>query len=182
MSNYTGELTDQGCADLKAAGYVGAIVQAITGRDGVSWTRQQLHACARNGLRIQGYVWCFPGASKASMSSRLGMFDGSNIERLWLDVEQAGLKASDVDRDLSVCDHYMSAKVGCYSGRWFFARQGWLGHTAWSDRLLWDSHYNGEPVVGAGFIPYAGWTVPTMSQFAGTSSVGSVHEIDLNVA
>jgi hypothetical protein len=103
-SNYTGNLTDQGCADLKAAGYVGVIIQAITGLDGVSYTRQQLAACVHNGLRIAGYVWCFPFAAPGSMLTRLGMFDGYRLEFLALDVEEAGTRKFDVDRDLALCD------------------------------------------------------------------------------
>lgn len=180
-SNYTGPLTTQGCLELTAAGVVGVIVQAITGADGRSFTRQQLGMCAANGLRVQGYVWCFPGASNASMTSRLAMFNGARLEALWLDVEQAGLKTSDVDRDLALCDAYLGARTGVYSGRWFFAGQGWLNVTRWSNRPLWDSLYNRVPIVGAGFVPYGGWTKPSVSQFAGTSSIGSVHQIDLDV-
>jgi hypothetical protein len=180
-SNYSGAFTDAHCADLKTAGVVGVIVQAITGLDGVSYTRQQLLACVRNGLRIQGYVWCFPGASQASMRGRLAMLDGFALEALWLDVEQAGLKIADVDRDLGLCDAYLSELTGIYSGRWFFAQQGWLGVTKWSGRPLWDSNYNGVPVVGAGFVPYGGWTKPVVSQYQGTSSIGRVQQIDLDV-
>jgi hypothetical protein len=143
---------------------------------------QQLAMCRKNGLRVQGYCWCFPGASKSSMTSRLAMFDGFAIEALWLDVEQAGLKVADVDRDLALCDAYMQGKpTGVYSGRWFFAQQGWLGLTKWADRPLWDSNYTGIAEVGSGFIPYGGWTNPTITQYAGTSSIGSVQQIDLDV-
>jgi hypothetical protein len=180
-SNWTKDLTDQGCADLKAAGIVGVIAQAITGLDGISYTRQQLDACVRNGLRIAGYVWCFPHDSRASMSGRLQMFDGFAIETLWLDVEQNGLKRTDVDGDLALCDAYKGAPTGIYSGRWFFVQQGWQHDTWWSSRPLWDSNYTGVAEVGTGFVPYGGWTMPTMSQYRGTSTIGHVNQIDLDV-
>ncbi len=181
VSNYSKQLTDQGCADLRAAGIVGCIVQAITGIDGFSYTRQQLDACQRNGLRIAGYVWVFPNALRASMQSRLQMFDSFPIESLWADVEQKGLKTADVDRDLALCDVYIGKLTGVYSGRWFFQQQGWLGHTAWSNRALWDSRYDNVPETQTGFIPYGGWSECTIKQYAGSSSIGSVHQIDLNV-
>lgn len=163
---------------------MGCIVQAITGNDGRSYTRQQLDACVRNGLRIQGYVWSFPNASLSSINGRLSMFDGFPIERLWVDVEQAGLHQSDVDRDLAACDRYMGTwtRVGIYTGRWFWAQQGWLSLTRWADRALWDSNYTGIADVGSGFIPYGGWQWPKITQYRGTSSVGVVNQVDLNVS
>jgi len=174
-------LSDLGCAELKTAGYVGVIIQAITGSNGVSYTRQQLDACVRNGLRVQGYLWCFPGAPRSSATSRLAMFDGYALERLWLDVEQSGLRVADVNRDLTICDAYTGGRTGVYSGRWFFAQQGWLGYTAWSDRPLWDSNYDQIADATVDFKPYGGWTRAAVKQFAGTSAIGSVQQIDLDV-
>lgn len=163
---------------------VGVIVQAITGLDGRSYARQQLDACRRNGLHVQGYLWAFPRASRESILSRLAMFDGSQIEALWLDVEQSGLSETDVDQALAVCDEYMGGgpKTGVYGARWFWAQQGWLGSTRWANRPLWNADYNHTPVVGARFVPFGGWTKPAMSQYEGTSSIGSVHQVDLDVA
>src|SRR3954462_14021835 len=102
-SNWTGNLTDQGCADLKAAGYVGVIIQAITGLDGVSYTQQQVDAALRNGLRVGGYLWCFPGVTPRSIQQRLAMYP-HRPESLWLDVEQSGLTVADIERDLLELD------------------------------------------------------------------------------
>jgi hypothetical protein len=182
-SNYTGNLTDQGCADLKAAGYVGVIIQAITGLDGVSYTRQQLAACVRNGLRIAGYVWCFPFAAPGSMLTRLGMFDGYRLEFLALDVEEAGTRKFDVDRDLALCDAYTTRLpvTWIYTGKWFFDQQHWSQETWWSWRPLWNSLYDHTPVANDHFVPYHGWTKAVIEQYRGTSSVGHVAQIDLNV-
>lgn len=180
-SNYTGPLTPQGCADLKAAGYVGVIVQAITGNNGISYTRQQLTMARDNGLRLQGYVWCFPNTAKVSTTSRLSMFDGFELEYLWLDVEQAGLKQADVDRDLALCDQYFGGVTGIYSGRNVFLGNGWAGITKWSSRPLWNAYYDYVADVDEGFHPYAGWTSCLMKQYAGSSSVGRVIEVDRNI-
>jgi hypothetical protein len=132
---------------------------------------------------VQGYVWAFPGGGAFGLRSRLAMFDGADIEALWLDVEQAGLSVADVDLALAVCDEIVGyLKTGVYSGRWFFAQQGWLAITKWSPRPLWDSNYTGDPTVGSGFKPYGGWSWPTITQYMGTSSVGNVDQIDLNVS
>lgn len=181
LSNYTRELTDGGVDDMLAAGFVGVIVQAITGNDGRSYTRQQLETARRRGLRLQGYVWCFPGASPDSMRARLALFNGYPLEGLWLDVEQVGVTVADVNRDLALCDQYMGWPVGLYSGKWFFDLQGWSHLSLWADRPLWDSDYNYVPEVGYGFRPYGGWTMPAMSQYEGTSNVGRVSEVDKNV-
>ena len=149
----------------------------------MSYTRQQIDACIRNGLRIAGYVWCFPGDTASSMHSRLKMFDGFALESLWLDVEQSHVKVADVDSDLAVCDAYSGHLTGIYSGHWYFQQQGWLGVTKWADqgRPLWDSRYDGVPVTQAGFVAYGGWHSCLIKQYAGTSTVGSVSQIDLDV-
>lgn len=163
------------------------IVQAITGLDGNSYTAQQLDACRRNGLRIQGYVWCFPHSTASSIRSRLAMFNNFIIEDLWLDLEQAGTRIIDADADLIECDAYLvkrglgHIRTGIYTARWFFKAQGWLNLTRWSDRRLWEALYDGTPVANDHFIPYAGWTAATIEQYKGTSDIGRVHQIDLDV-
>lgn len=173
ISNYSKELTDQGCADLKAAGVVGVIIQAVTGLDGLSYTRQQLDAATRNGLRIAGYV--FPGG----LATKLAMFDGYTIEFLWLDLELP-ISIHAVDQALAMCDAYLGKLTGIYSGRWFFAQQGWLSLTRWSNRALWDSNYDGDPVLADDFRPYGGWTSCVVKQYHGTTDIGAVHELDLD--
>ena len=181
ISNYTGPLTEQGCADLKAAGFVGIISQAITGLDGNTYTRQQLAMAQQCDLRLAGYMWCFPGASELGVRYRLEMFDGFVLEFLALDLEQQGTHVIDVERDLALCDPYWRGKTWVYSGKWFFDQQGWSHLDLWADRPLWDSDYDGEPDVDVGFVPYGGWTQRAMKQYRGTSTIGVVDQIDLNV-
>ncbi len=127
-------------------------------------------------------MWVFPNTWTAGTQQRLAMFDGYALEALWVDVEQAGLHVSDVDRDLGACDSYLGKTVGIYSGRWYWAQQGWLGMTKWADqgRDLWDSHYDGVDDVDVNFVPYGGWTQCQIKQFQGSSQVGSVQQVDLN--
>lgn len=157
---------------------VGVIVQAITGLDGNSYTRQQLQACVDNGLRIAGYVWCFPGTDVAS---RLSMFQGFNLDALWLDVEQQGLTTANVQRDLDVCDAFEDngKLTGIYTGKWFWDQMGW--GDLWSNRPLWDAHYDAVAATDQNFAPYGGWTSCVVKQYRGTSDIGTVHQIDMDV-
>jgi hypothetical protein len=153
---------------------VGVIIQAVTGLDSKSYTRQQLAMCRTNGLRTQGYV--FPGG----LAAKLARFDGHALEALWLDVELPITEAA-VNAALIQCDAYTGQRTGLYSGKWFFDQQGWSHHSYWASRPLWDSHYNGVAVTQQGFVPYGGWTSCVIKQYAGTSAIGSVHQIDLDV-
>jgi hypothetical protein len=181
-SNYTGAFTDQMMADLKAAGVKGIIVQAITGADGTSYTRQQCQMAVSHGFLLGGYVWCFPGENQASIDGRLAMFDGFPLAFLWADVEQTGTTVADVNLLLARCDAYTGQQTGVYTGKWFFDQQGWSGLTLWSNRPLWVSIYDGQANVLIGFVPFGGWTACVVKQYAGSSSIGSVHMIDLDVA
>lgn len=181
-SNYTGAFTDQQMQGLVDSGVQGVIVQAITGLNGISYTSQQCQMVAQYGLTLHGYVWCFPGESATSIDGRLAMFNGKPVRRLWADVEQAGLSMRDVDLLLRRCDLYLpTQRTGVYSGRWFFAQQGWLGVDRWSDRDLWDANYvDGVPDPTVGFVPYGGWDHCAIKQYKGTSDVGTLHEVDLD--
>lgn len=180
-SNYSKMFTLQGIQDLKNAGVVGVIIQAVTGLDGNSYTRQQLSMCVDNGLRIAGYV--FPGY----LATKLDMFQGFDIEFLILDVELP-ISIDDVNASLAICDQYMAAHgrprlTSIYSGRWFFANMGWLGYTQWADegRALWDSNYDDTPMTRSDFRPYGGWAFPAVKQYHGTTDVGHIHTVDLDV-
>jgi hypothetical protein len=174
-SNYTGAFTNQMMLDLQNAGVISIIIQAVTGRDGKSFTRQQLDMASRHGFSLMGYV--FPDG----LESKLPMYDGYQLLALWLDVELPITRAG-VDAALAQCDSYFGARTGIYTGKWFFDQQGWSQQSYWADRDLWDSNYDGIAVVGADFRPYGGWDHRVIKQYAGTSSIGSVHQIDLDVA
>jgi GH25 family lysozyme M1 (1,4-beta-N-acetylmuramidase) len=165
VSNFQGELTQDTIASLKAQSCSFVVVQAITGADGVSYTRQQLQAAVSAGFEVQGYVWCFPGDTQASIEQRLHLFDGFPITQLWLDVEQAGVTVDDVNRVLPCCDAYIGGKTHIYTGKWFFDQMGWSGQALWSDRLLWDAHYDGDPDPDSNFASYGGWQRCEMKQY-----------------
>lgn len=184
VSNYSGALSSGQVDDLKKAGYGLVIVQAITGLDGKSYTSQQLATCHGMFMRVQGYVWCFPNETAASVNSRLNMFNGFPLERIWLDVEQAGVTVKDVNLALSLCDLYMGndTPTGIYSGKWFFDAQKWTNRSFWANRPLWDSNYDGVADPDVNFRPYGGWDRCEIKQFRGTSTVAGIPNVDINVA
>jgi hypothetical protein len=178
VSNYTGPLTADRIAALQAWGCRFVVVQAITGQDGVSWTRQQCQAVLDAGMDLQGYVWAFPGENTLSVTNRLALFGAFPLSRLWLDVEQAGLTVQDVNLALGACDNWHGQHTGIYTGKWFFDQQGWSGQALWADRDLWHSSYDHVADAGAGFVPYGGWTRPAVKQY---DNVGPIPDADVNV-
>lgn len=109
------------------------------------------------------------------------MFNGFPLESLWLDVEEGGLKQSDVDRDLALCDKHQGSLTGIYSAKWVFSMMGWLGVTKWARRALWTANYDDIPDPDVGFVPFSGWASCAAKQYRGTTTVGVVSEIDLSV-
>jgi hypothetical protein len=161
-------------------------VQAITGLDGRSYTRQQLSTALANGLRIQGYVWVNPGGSLATTNARLSLFDGFPLEQIWADVEEMNLTEADVDRVLSACDAYLGngRLAGIYSAPYVFVDNGWTHITKWANagRLLWVANYDHKADPDVNFTPFGGWSQCQMKQHIGTTTVGSVTEIDLSAS
>jgi hypothetical protein len=170
LSNYQGDLTANMMADMRNSGVVGIVSQAITGLNGMSYCRQQLQAALEGSFRIAGYAWCFHGVS---VSQRLHMFDGFQLEYLALDNEQAGITIADVNRDFGLCDQYMGKLTEDYTARWFFQQQGWQNFTGWSGRPLWYALYDNEKDL-ADFAPFGGWTRPRMHQFSASQVFGGV--------
>lgn len=108
------------------------------------------------------------------------MFKGYTLEALWLDVELPITEAA-VNAALIQCDAYQGQLTGIYSGKWFFDNQGWSHQSFWSSRPLWDSNYNGVPVTEQGFVSYGGWSSCVIKQYQGTSAIGHLSQIDLDV-
>jgi hypothetical protein len=114
------------------------------------------------------------------MASRLNLYQGYDLEELWLDVEQQGLTAADVDRDLAVCDGFTGRKTGIYTARGIYTDYPFGLSTQWSDRDLWDAHWDGVADPDVNFIPYGGWNRCRIKQYRGETRVGVVSSIDLN--
>lgn len=70
-------------------------------------------------------------------------------------------------------------EAGIYTGRWW-----WLQYAGdpqeFSHLPLWPSIYDGDADKAVGFVPFGGWSVATMKQYAGTSSLGGIGGLDLD--
>jgi len=168
VSNYQRELTDEWFEHWRALGYRGLIVQAVTGMDGRSYTRQQCQAGLDHGWEIASYVWCSrgDGMSDSRFRARLELIEPyvSPMHFLALDVEESGLQVEDVDADLMLCDE-VKGDAPFYTGHWVFANQGWLHVNYWAARRLWDSNYDRVANVDHGFRPYGGWHEAWLKQY-----------------
>ena len=194
ISNYTTPLTPAAMEGLKSAGVRHVIIQSIDPPAGYppGRTREQIQACQAAGLTVDAYVWLWFDLDVADIQRKLGLLDGLQIRQLWLDVEdtasikydQATTEAK-VTAALAACDAYKTQsgqKTGVYSGRWFWADQRYMGNTAaYADRELWDANYDDVADAAAGFHGYGGWQAPRIKQYRGSSVLGSVGGIDLNV-
>jgi Glycosyl hydrolases family 25 len=185
VSNWTGPLGARALAQWQAVGIDLVVVQAIDPPPGYppGVTRQQLMACRDAGLTTDAYVYLWPGDTEASLMARARLAEGLPVRRWWLDVEQTGVLPEAVGLGLRVLDTCPASisEAGIYTGRWFW--DGYLGGTdAFKDRSLWTSEYDG--IVDPTRVRlYGGWTVDqvALKQYAGTSTLAGVGNVDLNV-
>ena len=193
LSNYSGELSAQQVADLKAAGIVLGIVQAVDPPAGYprGVTRQQIQALTAGGIVVDAYIWLWFDLDIADIERKLALLQGLQIRQLWLDVEDQAAARYDqatceikVRQALERCDEFpttLGRPTGVYSGRWFWTDARYMNNTTvFSDRLLWDSQYDDIPDTDV-FRPYGGWQSCAIKQYKGTSTFGSVSGVDLNV-
>ncbi len=193
VSNYTDALTPTALAAWQRAGVRLVIVQAVDPPPSFprSQTRDQVTACAAAGLQVDAYVWLW--FDQDDIASKLALLDGLPIRRLWLDVEDtAAQRYNQADTEARIttalrrCDDWQLARgvamaTGIYTGRWYWTDARYLANsTTFSNSDLWDASYDGQ-ITLEGFAPYGGWTSRAMHQYAGTSTLGGVGNVDLNV-
>ena len=195
MSNFTDPLSPAAIQGLKAAGVGHVIVQAIDPPPGYPGgrTRAQIQACLDAGLTVDAYVWLWFDLDANDIQRKLHLLDGLNVRQLWLDVEdtasinysQAACEAKVVSDALAACDAYPTssgARTGVYSGRWFWLDRRYMGNcTTFADRALWDANYDDVADTKLGYVPYGGWATVAIKQFRGSTSIGGVGGLDLNV-
>lgn len=194
MSNFTDRLTPTGLQALKDAGVGHVIVQAVDPPPGypAGRTREQVQACLDAGLTVDAYVWLWFDLDAADVRRKLHLLDGLDIRQLWLDVEDtAALKydqpttETKVTAALQACDAFAStsgARTGVYSGRWFWTDRRYMANTSsFADRDLWDANYDDVADAAIGYAPYGGWQQVAIKQFRGTTAVGGIGGLDVNV-
>jgi hypothetical protein len=197
VSNYTSALTVSALNNWRNQYDIGlVIVQSLDAeRFPHSKTVTQLLACQMVGIATDIYVYPFfaNGVGDCAMRLNEARKAGVPIRRVWLDVEdvdpsqRAWTPSQRIDmvrRWLEACDAFPASvrPAGVYSGRWYWASPSYMDNsTAFSDRPLWDSDYDGVPDVNHGFTPYGGWTSRAIKQHIGSSVLGGVSGVDQNV-
>jgi len=172
VSNWQGLLSPGWFDTWRGMGFGGLIVQAVTGDNG-SFTRLQLQAALDAHWDIAGYIWCHPGQADnmGSLNNRLALFDGFSLDFLALDVEETTTRKRDVDDSLAACDRQQGFPTWVYTAKRVFDALGWSDYDWWAPRPLWYVPvvgYDGIADVDANFVPFGGWTSPTMKQFSET--------------
>lgn len=195
VSNYTDALTTARLTVWRDVHDVGLVIaQAVDPPPGYppTQTRQQLQVCASAGMPVDAYVWLWFDLPLEDIRRKLALLDGSNVRRLWLDVEDAAAGKYDqaateakVTAALELCDAYATTSglaTGIYSGFWYWADADYLANTAaFAARDLWDAHYDLVDDPAAGWLPYGGWTHNAIKQYRGTTSLADIGGVDLNV-
>lgn len=204
LSNYTtnvpvpgsgaagGLITDQHCADWKAAGYTHAII-------GTQWpivADHQAEVCSRNGMTIDFYHWQYPDRDmKAYLAQRKYLSDKYPQTSNWLDCEHNYQGMSQqvildkIDESLQAIDKwkYEDFDTGIYTGEWWW-KPATGNSSRFSGRPLWHAAYPGARVdtleeakiAWPPAINYGGWIKPSVWQFVGSTQQWNSN-LDLNV-
>lgn len=186
-SNYTGPLTAEHIAAWKDLGVRLAIVQAVAPPPGYPpcVDRQQAQAVIDGGLKLGVYVYEWTGTNVARNNASRFADYGFPVERWWGDFEDT-TPADPVTREsgVSALLEYLDTlggkrPAGAYSGPWWTSGYLPAGSQVFAGRAIWVSVYDGIDTLDAPAL--CGGTV-TIHQYAGTSTVAGVGNVDLNVA
>lgn len=187
LSNYSGPLSPVQAQGLKDAGIQLVIVQAVDPPPGFPpcVDQQQAQAVIDGGLKLGVYVYEWTATHVArSNASRFAAY-GFPVERWWGDFEDTS-PADPVARELgaSALLDYLDTlggkrPAGAYSGQWW--TDGYLPAESqvFAGRAIWVSAYNGIDTLDAPAL--CGGTV-MIHQYAGTSTLAGVGNVDLNAA
>jgi Glycosyl hydrolases family 25 len=190
VSNWTGPLSARALNDWKKAGIGLVIVQAVDPPPGYppSVTRQQCQAVLDAGLLLEGYVYHWI-SNLDRLKRELALLDGFAVRSVWADEEDVSGQwpvAQVVDQIHQACavlDSFPTtsgSKAGVYSGAWWWGpRTG--NTTEFSDRPWWPSQYDGVMDVQR-VQKWGGWTQAALKQYAGTSALSGVPNVDLDIA
>jgi Glycosyl hydrolases family 25 len=193
VSNYSGPLQPESVIAWRDNNDVGlVIVQAIDPPAGYPQgvTRQQLQACQDAGVTTDAYFYLWTNSDvRADMRRKLLLLEGFRIGRLWLDAEdtaiapissrRAAMWAAYQELDLFSANRNLP-KAGLYTANWWI--NGYLGGDAseFKDRPLWLAQYDSVEDTNVVTLP-SGWTSCAIKQYAGTSTLAGVGNVDLNV-
>lgn len=186
LSNYSGRLRAEQVHGLLAAGYQGAIVQALAPPPGYpeDVAAQQLAALRAGGItRLEGYVVWWFGNPADAIGPLLDTLVAGGVTRCWLDVEDTRpFPLAQRIAEVHAAVAYIRARglhTGIYSARWYWTQH--MGDTAEFATLpLWAAQYDGDADART-VTPFGGWERARIKQYRGDTAVAGIPAVDLNV-
>lgn len=195
-SKYTSPRSPAAMQRVKNEGVGAVIIQAHPPGYGPDATLELMRSARDVGMPFDAYIYEYVGYSEWVQGALQTLNRAASEDlvplRIWFDIEdvEAQAKAMSVpqrvaayERDLRLIDQWSVQmglpRPGVYSGKWYWD-QYLPGITAWKDRDLWDSDYDGVPDVDVGFRPYGGWLERAIKQHVGTSVYAGMSGIDQN--
>jgi len=136
---------------------------------------------------VDAYIFpCFScGNPRGQVQQTINYLNSYNCKygMLWFDIEAPQLWSSDLNANVNFLSEMMSEavnngkRIGIYASQyeWTSIMGNWDGARFYP---LWYPHYDGSPSY-SDFVPFGGWTSPSMKQFAGDSWICNV-EVDQN--
>lgn len=188
VSNYTGQLSQANLAAWKARGVDLVIVQAFPMSYATKYwnQRQQMDACQAAGMPFNNYIYDYLHDPTWRDGCLAGL-EGVPLKPayVWADEEDTTASNMPLTKRVSAVAATLTKiaaagyQAGVYTGRWFWV--GYMGNTtAFKSYPLWDANYDGVPDPDLGFVPYGGWTHPTIKQYQGTTTLDGVGNVDLD--
>ncbi len=198
VSNYTDPPTPAVLDAWQAAGVGLVIVQAFppSYADKYAEQMEQERLCHERGLPFDNYLYdylgdptwrdgCLEGMSLAvqgGLVPRAAWLDEEDVEteRGWSTGQRVeAIQASCDAVDTWCAGHAVPGRARIYTAAWW-----WVpltdNSTAFADRDLWTAQYDGVDDASV-FTPYGGWDHAAIKQYAGTSVLGGVGGLDLDV-
>ena len=191
ISNYTGPLAADRAAAWRANGIGRVVVQAVNPppQYPAGCTAQQIRTLQAAGIATDLYVYLWMTDSGLMLfADCLNTAAGFKVGRIWVDVEDVTKGPSPNERLALLQRALMEADAcglaakpsGIYTGAWYADRYLPNDLSSLKDRALWFADYDGiaDPSV---WVPFGPWTAPAAKQYAGTSTLFGVGNVDLDV-
>lgn len=187
VSNYTGPVSIENLQAWWDSGIRLVIIQAFPPSQSAKYQNQveQEQACVSFGIPFEIYIYDYLTDPQWRADALSGLV-GTNADRIWMDEEDTTAKGLSPTKRTNAIAASLQAVTdagftrGIYTGRWW-----WTGYLANPSRFsaepLWDANYDGIADATADFVPYGGWSQPTMKQYQGTSTLDGVSQVDLDV-
>lgn len=177
ISNYTGYLSPEATACLRAAGIEHVILRASLepGKNRVEIARQQMDALTAAGIDWSVYVWCYPASwdARTTIRDTVTLLEGRPCRWFHLDVEDVadapGPGATARWLTIAINELLLQGRrPSIYTGRWFWEDPRYLGDIEqFSDIPLWTAEYDGRPDLTR-WTKYGGWETLLGKQYAGS--------------